>query len=688
MRSFALCLLLLTLSVPAYATPWDLAGRAPADVGWVVAWEFQDEVRLKPFWDLAIRLDEEIGVEGIPTLGSILAATGFSLDELANFCNGSGIAWRSGEEQSWRISVGLRPGSKLDRKLHKLWKLNPNEPTSKGLGPFTIECSSQTLEISYGPTFNRSKPLTDDSDFREARSKLGERSTIVAFRGGATDWRYAAASLDLSSQTSLATLAFHRPLDLKTQNVLPSPSLYRRPAALSTMFLLHPEQLAEVLSRLGNDGPKALQKARQFVERTSSEGRFYEIIQSPGMIGTDTNPLELLLQPSSPHTLFAKAPYRSLESLESFLGDLEYDVRLKTLEECERNLIHLTYHLRRYEVDLKQPTPKDFQPLIPELIKGLPNCPAAGRPTYVIGSKPEGSFIYCSGDHHPQTQPNFPRFDGKVVRGETRQRPSLKMFSRLNSSGRASYRLVSGQRIEVNDREKSVALADGKKDRDFLQEAREAKPFPKMMAENLEWTGDRLLYLDYTDITSSVEDVDRLLRLRDGDRVTPILAAAFLEGLSQGDTTEGSNALRWDKDGLSYRGRGLWSGPVLLSSLTTTPLLARAQRRERKLEKARACRDNLQELGVALNRYRAKNGTFPDGLKQLVPDYLATLPVCPVANKDTYSESYYWEHRSYYQHTPDKLILELCCLGYYHTKAGWEENHPRYDLQDGVRPKP
>lgn len=683
MRHLHPVILLFFLTLGALASPWDSAEKAPADARWVVAWDLSEE-ELRPFWELALELDLEVVEEGAPTMQSIVEATGMSLEQLTDSFDGTGSVWCSQDGKSYALTLGLNSRSGVYEEFAKMWHdLGRIQP-----GLFEVSCQPDELQVRFGLGPLSKAFLKGDGPFQEARASLQQPASLVLFRSESPAWRFAAVSIDLESETSLGVLAFRGPLKLQSQSEVKESVLTHRPKDLQTILALDPQGLSMVLNELGDALPSRLRPMSQFLQASSS-GDFLQLVRSPGLLGVNSNPLAMFLGASSGPTLYARARYRDLSGLEDFLADLERKARLRTLKSCQDNLNHLIFLVRRYEVDFKQPTPENFEPLIPTLLDRVPDCPAAGRPTYAIDASPEGSSVYCRGDHHPQTPPNFPRFDTSVgmMDGEQRELPKLVDFSRLDPGGQASYRLVSGQRIEVDRKRETVSLSDGEFDRDYLREGREAIELPDLMKENFEWSEGRLLYLDYFDISTTAGQLQSLVSTNRSDRPTQLLVKAFLTGLDRGETLQGSQVLRWDDDSIKYRGRGLWSAPVLLSTLTATPLWARSQRRERKREIARQCRGNLQVLADALNQYRVHRGTFPEKLADLVPAYLEAIPPCPVAKKDTYSKSYYWEDRHYGGNFPDRLILEMCCLGHHHSAAGWEENHPRFDLDDGLFPK-
>ena len=56
----------------------------------------------------------------------------------------------------------------------------------------------------------------------------------------------------------------------------------------------------------------------------------------------------------------------------------------------------------------------------------------------------------------------------------------------------------------------------------------------------------------------------------------------------------------------------------------------------RKTAAANACKANLRQLNGAVITYAANNGHNPDNLNLLVPDYLKTMPKCPLGDSYNY----------------------------------------------------
>lgn len=109
-----------------------------------------------------------------------------------------------------------------------------------------------------------------------------------------------------------------------------------------------------------------------------------------------------------------------------------------------------------------------------------------------------------------------------------------------------------------------------------------------------------------------------------------------------------------------------------LVGLLILPVLARSQ------GQLTACKSNLKNIGTALEMYSTDfGGHYPEKLSLLTPNYLKTLPTCPKANRDTYSEGYISESE------PD--LYAVYCAGGSHTRVGIPYNYPAYDGLYGLR---
>jgi hypothetical protein len=99
----------------------------------------------------------------------------------------------------------------------------------------------------------------------------------------------------------------------------------------------------------------------------------------------------------------------------------------------------------------------------------------------------------------------------------------------------------------------------------------------------------------------------------------------------------------------------------------------------------RDCADNLKRLGAACERYSAHHqGAYPDRLEQLVPTYLAELPRCPAASRDTYSSSFQTGPQAEMNQEGQEDFYYICCQGDHHLGDALEPNSPGYSSLMGL----
>ncbi len=92
-----------------------------------------------------------------------------------------------------------------------------------------------------------------------------------------------------------------------------------------------------------------------------------------------------------------------------------------------------------------------------------------------------------------------------------------------------------------------------------------------------------------------------------------------------------------------------------------------------------ACYDNCKKIGEALLNYHNNNQSrYPISLNELVPDYLTSIPKCPVTKKDTYSTSYFY---STFNDKGYPTNFTFYCTGSNHSKL--KQNFPQYDSING-----
>lgn len=94
-----------------------------------------------------------------------------------------------------------------------------------------------------------------------------------------------------------------------------------------------------------------------------------------------------------------------------------------------------------------------------------------------------------------------------------------------------------------------------------------------------------------------------------------------------------------------------------------------------------ACKSNLKNIGTACEMYSTDNsGRYPTALSALTSGamggYLKTIPTCPAAGADTYTDSYSVGSN------PD--VFTVYCNGTNHAAVDVEANLPKYDSVQGL----
>lgn len=92
-------------------------------------------------------------------------------------------------------------------------------------------------------------------------------------------------------------------------------------------------------------------------------------------------------------------------------------------EACRQNLKNIATALEMYATDNNGRYPDSISQLVPQYLKSIPQCPAAGSDTYTAGfvtgeNAPQNEkhwkdyyYVACSGHHHPEYQANLPAID-------------------------------------------------------------------------------------------------------------------------------------------------------------------------------------------------------------------------------------------------------------------------------------
>ena len=97
-----------------------------------------------------------------------------------------------------------------------------------------------------------------------------------------------------------------------------------------------------------------------------------------------------------------------------------------------------------------------------------------------------------------------------------------------------------------------------------------------------------------------------------------------------------------------------------------------------KVSKLTQCKSNLKNLGTAMEMYSTDwSGKYPSTTAHLTPNYLRTIPECPSAGRDTYSESLQTGPDAKGNESGYQDYYYFDCHGHHHKQL--EPNHPIYN---------
>lgn len=118
-------------------------------------------------------------------------------------------------------------------------------------------------------------------------------------------------------------------------------------------------------------------------------------------------------------------------------------------------------------------------------------------------------------------------------------------------------------------------------------------------------------------------------------RLAPMGRMGLTMGMSQ--VGLGPSGTREQKIRKAFNGQTAWSVDMTELSKAGSESVGQASAKG----KTTACKSNLKNIATALEMYSTDNaGRYPTSLAPLTPMYLKTIPTCPAAAKDSYSETY------------------------------------------------
>jgi len=99
--------------------------------------------------------------------------------------------------------------------------------------------------------------------------------------------------------------------------------------------------------------------------------------------------------------------------------------------------------------------------------------------------------------------------------------------------------------------------------------------------------------------------------------------------------------------------------------------------REKEAHNLTACMHNLTVFGTAIEEFKKDNkGKLPSSLSELVPKYIISIPSCPGAGRDSYSESYVFSNEA--------GTYTVYCNSESHGKIGIQKGYPMYTSREGL----
>ncbi|MFP4497386.1 MAG: hypothetical protein ACLFQV_04175 [Vulcanimicrobiota bacterium] len=93
------------------------------------------------------------------------------------------------------------------------------------------------------------------------------------------------------------------------------------------------------------------------------------------------------------------------------------------------------------------------------------------------------------------------------------------------------------------------------------------------------------------------------------------------------------------------------------------------------------CKTNLINIGTAVEMYHARYNKYPQELKEISPDFITSIPSCPVAKTNTYSSGYIYRNNP----QDEESAFTVYCNGHYHQKARIPAGYPQFSSKNGIQ---
>lgn len=392
------------------------------------------------------------------------------------------------------------------------------------------------------------------------------------------------------------------------------------------------------------------------------------------------------------------------------------------LTACTSNLKNIGTAAEMFSTDHSGRFPTTLGELVPDYLKAIPTCPAAGADTYSPSwratTSPDGYAFGCSGHHHAargiaDNCPAYTSNEGLV--GDTptasasgsQDTPSWLVAVSLTDEA-AARQLVerleqkAGRRGAVTGRidsteihgydglplrwavvtqpTRALLLAFGPKADACLEEALKTAVRPADTVDGLSQiqtlsrdVQDRIEHVGYVDFTPMVRAFRTIIKTL--PTTDPSQAWVF-QMIDEIGELRSVTVMSAEPDGVMLRSSGV-GVPVVAGGAVLSAVLVPSFVPARTQGKLTACKSNLKNIGTALEMYSTDHsGRFPTQLSELVPDYLRAIPTCPAAQSDTYAAGF--QSAS----VPDAYTV--VCGGHHHQSVGYSADHPLYTSTQGL----
>lgn len=388
---------------------------------------------------------------------------------------------------------------------------------------------------------------------------------------------------------------------------------------------------------------------------------------------------------------------------------------------CKSNLKNIGTALEMYSTDWSGRYPETAAMLTPNYLKTIPDCPAAGKDTYSetlkVTASPDTYSFHCAGHHHSMLQADHPKYnsqEGLISGPESAQAaeeappdPSHAIAVVLEEAETAKGFLdklvpLSGELPkEGESAEFPLPMPDT-----ILEISRKGTPMLKLaigpqgksliafdgpsLAENemlsklLKASPEGLIYLDYMNLGPAYDQVLKAVEGADADAEAKAALEFAKKMKARAGSLEGASSVTVTAEGLRYRSNGVVNGGLVMVGGIGGAIMVPNFIRARSQGQTTACKSNLKNIGTALEMYSTDwSGAYPEDTTKLVPNYLRTMPECPMAGTDTYSESY-----SRIKTKEGWDSYQFFCKGENHTAVSLPANYPAYNGIIGLQERP